>query len=117
MMTILPRQARDEHRKVFSFKRHPVPFSRSFRDGLDAMDTSRFPEATYGELVLGKQTPGSMTGGGAYPSVSSSSKNKQRALAICAGYKTFDPPPPLHTIYTNNGDHFAKTGSGQTLLP
>ena len=97
MMTILPRQARDEHRKVFSFKRHPVPFSRSFRDGLDAMDTSRFPEATYGELVLGKQTPGSMTGGGAYPSVSSSSKNKQRALAICAGYKKIlsPSPPPL----------------------
>ena len=61
-----------------------------FRDGLDAMDTARFPEATYGELVLGKPQ-GSMTGGGVYPSVSSSSKNTQRALAICAAHAAHRP--------------------------
>ena len=49
-----------------------------FRDGLDALDTRRFPEATYGKLDY------STSSSAPYPEISSSTANVNRARAICA---------------------------------
>lgn len=49
----------------------------AFRDGLDAMDTIRFPESTYGELTSHPSADG-------YPEATASPQNVARANAICA---------------------------------
>lgn len=52
-----------------------------FRDGLDAMDTTRFNESFYGELVT------HVPEGSPYPYVSGSTSNKDRALKIQAEFQ------------------------------
>jgi hypothetical protein len=55
-----------------------------FRDGLDAMDTGRFPEATFGELDLRPADSGAPDT--SYPEVESNDRARARALAICAAH-------------------------------
>ena len=52
-----------------------------FRDGLDAMDTTRFPESQFGSLDTRPGPEG-------YPYITCKRTNKDRALGICAAHST-----------------------------